>query len=150
MRPIDADKLLEKCTCDEYGCDRLMGCHLCKHHVVTEEEIANEPTVELEPNDCVLTEFGKCSYKETGCSDCKIKSNLRYMCHGSAWKELQALREFKERYEKKGKWEYTGMGVYQCTNCKAEYEIGIVDHCSINNPEFKFCPNCGAKMEGKL
>lgn len=57
-----------------------------------------------EPSSCVLMEFGKCSYKETGCSDCKIKSNLRYMCHGSAWQELQALREFKEKHEKKGEW----------------------------------------------
>lgn len=37
--------------------------------------INNAPTIE--PNDCVLKEFGKCSYKETGCSDCYIKERIR-------------------------------------------------------------------------
>lgn len=27
--------------------------------------------------NCVLTMFGECSYKETGCSDCKIKEKIR-------------------------------------------------------------------------
>lgn len=48
----------------------------------------------------------------------------------------------------KGKWEYVGMGIYECTNCKAEYEAGLADHCNINNSEFKYCPNCGADMRG--
>lgn len=30
-----------------------------------------------EPNTCVLTMFGECSYKETGCSDCKVKNKIR-------------------------------------------------------------------------
>lgn len=46
----------------------------------------------------------------------------------------------------KGEWIYIGMGIYECTNCKAEYEAGISDHCNVNNSEFKFCPNCGADM----
>lgn len=74
--------------------------------IMTHEEAvkAIRNIVAPEPNSCEFKEFGKCSYKETGCSDCKIKSNLRYMCHGSAWQELQALREFKEKHEKKGEW----------------------------------------------
>ena len=27
--------------------------------------------------DCVLKEFGNCSYSETGCSDCKVKAKIR-------------------------------------------------------------------------
>lgn len=50
----------------------------------------------------------------------------------------------------KGEWEYVGMGIYECTNCKAEYEAGIADHCNINNSEFKYCPNCGADMRGNV
>lgn len=50
----------------------------------------------------------------------------------------------------KGEWEYVGMGIYECTNCKAEYEAGLADHCNINNSEFKYCPNCGADMRGNV
>lgn len=51
----------------------------------------------------------------------------------------------------KGEWKYCGMGVHSCTNCGAEYEAGICDHCNVNNSEFKFCPNCGADMrEGEV
>jgi len=28
-------------------------------------------------NGCILTEFGDCSYNETGCSDCTIKKKIR-------------------------------------------------------------------------
>lgn len=27
--------------------------------------------------DCVLKEFGDCSYPETGCADCEVKENIR-------------------------------------------------------------------------
>lgn len=30
-----------------------------------------------EPSDCVLNQFGECSYKETGCSDCLVKAEIR-------------------------------------------------------------------------
>ena len=41
------------------------------------EVIDNAPTIASEPNDCVLKQFGRCSYKETGCSDCFIKARIR-------------------------------------------------------------------------
>lgn len=43
------------------------------------EAIDNAPTFEVSENavNCVLTEFGNCSYNETGCSDCKIKDKIR-------------------------------------------------------------------------
>lgn len=38
--------------------------------------IQNAQTVTFTP-DCVLKEFGECSYAETGCSDCKVKQKIR-------------------------------------------------------------------------
>lgn len=109
------------------------------------EILDNAPTIE--PNDCVLKEFGKCSYKETGCSDCKIKSNLRYMCHGSAWKELQALREFKEKHDKKGKWvkifENPYTNGYVCPFCG--HKIQVTEQFLTEVTE---CEACGADMRG--
>lgn len=40
-------------------------------------DLAIKALERIDHDDCVLKEFGKCSYKETGCSDCRIKSNLR-------------------------------------------------------------------------
>ena len=34
------------------------------------------PSIQPE-SDCVLKEFGDCSYSETGCSDCAIKEKIR-------------------------------------------------------------------------
>lgn len=59
-----------------------------------------------------------------------------------------AIKALEERPT--GEWEYVGIGIYECTNCKAEYEAGIYDHCNVNNSEFRFCPNCGADMRGDL
>mgnify|MGYP003308976743 CR=1 FL=1 len=30
-----------------------------------------------EHTNCILTNFGKCSYNKTGCSDCEIKNKIR-------------------------------------------------------------------------
>lgn len=38
--------------------------------------IRNLPSAQPE-SDCVLKEFGNCSYSETGCSDCKVKAKIR-------------------------------------------------------------------------
>lgn len=49
----------------------------------------------------------------------------------------------KER--KKGKWEYSGSydveGMLYCSCCKHEIDV--------SEGYFKFCPNCGAEMEGE-
>ena len=43
------------------------------------QSLKDVPTVEVPENavNCVLTMFGKCSYNETGCSDCEIKDKIR-------------------------------------------------------------------------
>ena len=93
------------------------------------ENIDNAPTVEIPENavNCVLTMFGKCSYNETGCSDCEIKDKIR-----------KALNERPQ-----GEW-IRKPNKYRvnicCTNC------GYDDGYSC----FKYCPNCGADMQKKI
>lgn len=41
--------------------------------VLLADNMAEDP----DDNKCVLTQFGKCSYNETGCSDCYIKERIR-------------------------------------------------------------------------
>lgn len=137
MRLIDADALKEQFK------DKSLEDFTYLHFI---EAIDNSPTIESQPSSCILMEFGECSYKETGCSDCKIKSDLRYMCHSSAWQELQALRQFKEKHEKKGKWiecnplvkeKYMldGNEYFKCSEC-----------CYCVKKKHSFCPECGAEM----
>lgn len=100
----------------------------------TERLIDNAPPVEVPENtvNCVLTMFGKCSYNETGCSDCEIKNKIR--------KALNA--------RSKGEWiegeEETGaLGIVyknkKCSQCGWESSL-LIPH--------NFCPNCGADMKG--
>ena len=62
------DKCAYECAICKYAKD-YAPCNL----------IDNAPTVEVPENtvNCVLTMFGKCSYNETGCSDCEIKDKIR-------------------------------------------------------------------------
>ena len=56
----------------------------------------------------------------------------------------QELREAPSKVpsaERYAKWEYVdygGMGNYHCTTCLA-----------IGNKNYNYCPNCGARMDGK-
>lgn len=72
MRLGDLDAL-KKTLIEEYE---------AREHYIGEimlKAIDNAPTVEIPENEvnCVLTMFGKCSYNETGCSDCEIKDKIR-------------------------------------------------------------------------
>ena len=70
-----------------------------------------------EHNDCVLKMFGECSYAETGCSDCKVKS---------------MIAELLEQPERKtGRW----IVRYECPNCGEGRGYA-----------FDTCPMCGADM----
>lgn len=58
--------------------------------LITALEIGIDALKEIDNyGNCVLTMFGDCSYKETGCSDCEVKEKIR-----------KAL----ENEPKKGKW----------------------------------------------
>lgn len=74
MRLIDADLLRKNM---EFICMGIMAGTEPYNAPLT--EIDNAPTVEVSENavNCVLTEFGNCSYNKTGCSDCEIKDKIR-------------------------------------------------------------------------
>lgn len=102
-----------------------------------EEIIDNAPPVEVPEDEvnCVLTMFGKCSYNETGCSDCEIKDKIR--------KALNARPQ--------GEWITDIDNVPLCKNCG---EIAL-QRVYVRTPQLleevsmvksNFCPNCGADM----
>lgn len=105
--------------------------------VKIERIIDNAPTVEIPENEvnCVLTMFGKCSYNETGCSDCEIKDKIRKALNERPQGEWVKVIDYSDEYEKR--WHY------ECSECKnAPYYCGEIY-------KLHFCPNCGAEMRGK-
>ena len=94
----------------------------------TERLIDNAPTVEVPENtvNCVLTMFGKCSYNETGCSDCEIKDKIRKALENERPQGEWIFKETTDDYKVYG----------QCSICKQRKRID------------NFCPNCGADMKG--
>ena len=44
-----------------------------------------------------------------------------------------------------GRWEWITEDIYGCNNCGATNHVKEV----MGQPDFNFCPNCGAKMDGK-
>ncbi len=112
--------------------------------------IDDAPTVKVPENEvnCDLTMFGKCSYNETGCSDCYIKARIRRALDEKCY-DIGHADGARLGYEKglndarpKGKWlKYTGNGKlqYMCSKCS----------CEEKNPnEANYCFYCGAKMGG--
>ena len=87
--------------------------------------------------NCVLTMFGECSYKETGCSDCKIKEKIR-----------EALKNDrpKGKWIVKGRWHIDPQCIeYTCSICGRE----IMREESLDVIErYPFC-HCGADMRGE-
>ena len=93
--------------------------------------IDNAPTVEVPENavNCVLTMFGKCSYNETGCSDCEIKDKIR--------KELNARPH--------GEWVIDGHH-YKCSRCGKTLAIMFSE---TDDDDLIGCPFCLADMRVK-
>ncbi len=75
--------------------------------------------------NCVLTMFGSCSYNETGCSDCEVKSKIR-----------KALNDRPQ-----GTWMFDEKGYFYCDQC------GKYPHDQYATTEF--CPKCGACMQNR-
>ena len=96
--------------------------------VALRELIKNVEPVKVPENEvnCVLTMFGKCSYNETGCSDCAIKNKIR-----------KALSERPQ-----GKWINicTLPVIRKCSLCGVEQhgEASFYDN---------YCSYCGAYMK---
>ena len=47
---------------------------------------------------------------------------------------------------KTGKWIHRGCGIFSCSEC--DEKIGTNVYTEAETVRFRFCPNCGAKMEG--
>ena len=43
-----------------------------------------------------------------------------------------------------GRWEWDTEDIYRCSNCAEKSHVKEV----MGHPEWDFCPNCGAKMDG--
>ena len=84
------------------------------------KKIADVPTIEAEPNSC------------------KYWDSESHFC---------ALRRPQAEPVCRGRWipfDLTwGRSVYSCTCCKEAMEVP----CVCGEPMFKFCPNCGSRME---
>lgn len=79
-----------------------------------------------------------------------IMSDIGKIEHQDLWHYEQALSEIRELLEaqperKKGEWRHYE-GYLTCSECGTEYDDDIMTHCGDDVP--KFCPNCGAMMEG--
>ena len=82
------------------------------------------------------------------CQDCKYYGSKDdgevKVCHSSTAHEL-AIKALKAQL-KKGKW-VEDVAYYAEDGCPCI--ITRCDQCGEPNPVSKFCPNCGAKMEGE-
>lgn len=93
----------------------------------------------------------KVDTKQVSCNLTELDNALdAYMRKVSEDTDMYIICEIAKLYiesQRPAEWEYVGMGISECTNCKAEYEAGITEHCNVNNSEFRFCPNCGRRMK---
>lgn len=96
-----------------------------------DELIDNAPTVEIPENEvnCVLTMFGKCSYNETGCSDCEIKDKIRKALNERPHNKWQPLPLKTLNGD--------DIVAYESSFCKA-----------VADKKYQHCPKCLANMEG--
>ena len=87
--------------------------------------------------DCILKQFGECTYKETGCSDCRMKVKIKAAL--SSEKSAQPdVPDTAEVNRKKGKW-ING----KCSECNAHAPFYAM---ASTYYESAYCPNCGANM----
>ena len=93
-------------------------------------EILAVQSAELEQRECILTIWGKCSYSETGCSDCLIKNKI--------------TTALSAQPRPRGKWVNPTDGGWSifldCSKC------GITLQWLDHEEYPKFCPMCGADM----
>lgn len=68
--------------------------------------------------------------KELGCMDFVARADVQKIKHGE-WKSFNS--------------EDTIYGSYYCSACAHGQDIGMIIPLTT---EFKYCPNCGAKMDG--
>ena len=84
-----------------------------------------------EPFNCSLEEFGECSYRETGCSDCKVKEKVR-----NAIDNTDTVRHGHWVDVEPAPW---GQVYETCSECRIRQ--------ALDKGKDKFCGVCGAKMD---
>ena len=106
-----------------------------EHLGIAEAWACIKETLTAEPFNCSLEEFGECSYRETGCSDCKVKEKVR-----NAIDNAEPIKH--------GRWKpfdlTWGRSVYACTSCGQAMEVPTEG----DKPMYDYCPYCGADMRG--
>lgn len=72
------------------------------------------------------------------CDNCPL-SGERDHCLKWRYADVQPVRH--------GRWEYYKnngiINTYICTNCQSKVEMAI----DVESSKFKYCPNCGARMD---
>ena len=69
---------------------------------------------------------------------------------GQAIKEIILAQPVADVAEvRHGEWKHAGDDDWRCTNCNDYFRLDVdmhpIDDCGMN-----YCPNCGAKMDGKV
>lgn len=106
------------------------------------EAVSNNPLIDFTDDD--IFELIDNAPTVEPCDNCEEKKKLDYLCHFSSYRELQALRKFKEEHERtQGEWKVHGKQggipiIDMCSNCR--YEMKWYKN------KYNFCPNCGADM----
>jgi rubrerythrin len=81
------------------------------------------------------------SYKNAGISAEAKAKMTRWLNKAPAADVVPVVRSrWREREDR-----YYGWNVWECMNCHEEF---ILEEGTPVDNEYKFCPNCGAKMEG--
>lgn len=72
----------------------------------------------------------------------------RYCFDGNCTKKVEydrcEYREYKDSLQLHGRWEWDTQDIYWCTNCNEKIYVKEV----MGIPDWKYCPSCGAKMDG--
>ena len=69
----------------------------------------------------------------------------------SKYNTIKNLLDEMEEERKKGKWNFIGNNMYECTNCRRVYTVRQFEAMRNYNRDPlnpNFCPNCGADMRG--
>ena len=78
---------------------------------------------------------------------CGFKS-CKYCFDGNCTKKVEydrcEYRGYKDSLQLHGRWEWDTQDIYWCTNCNEKIHVKEV----MGIPDWKYCPSCGAKMDG--
>ena len=85
------------------------------------------------------------------CYSCSIHGNGGKCSKCEAYKEIQNLPSADVVERKKGKWNFIGDNMFECTSCGVAYttqQLNALRNYETDPYAPSFCPNCGADMRG--